>query len=58
MLARNRLGSQGFRPGLRTAAAPRLKTLIFEAAGHSFFAPDGAFVLSPGREPWAFRIGC
>ena len=46
-------GSQGFRPGLRTAAAPRLKTLTFTAVGRLVLAPDGAFVLSPGRKPWA-----
>jgi hypothetical protein len=45
--------SQGFRPGLRTAATPRFKTLTSAAVGRLFFAPDGAFVLSPGRKPWA-----
>jgi hypothetical protein len=56
MLPWNRLSSQGFRPGLRTAAAPRLKTLICAAVGRLFFAPDGAFVLRPGRKPWAFSL--
>ncbi len=36
MLDWNRLGSQGFRPGLRTAATLRLKTLICAAVGRLF----------------------
>ena len=45
-------GSQGYRSGLRAAAALRLKTLLVAAYDRWLFALDGAFVLDPGRKPW------